>query len=380
MASIFGVSAQLLKNEDDKRAVMRALEHSGCPYGSRVHTNLNETHNAILSRHVFYISGRKRSPSWWLVLCVSGDNCLTVLVEPTKKADFPYPRMFLWPGRWNAELYDGSVFVVQGDADTSTLILEDTIMYNGTPIWYNTPFSGRWKVTQQIFYEQFKNDENVNSVSVVLRDYLPLAAFRTIQDAAFIEFVPEDAGRRRFLLASTFVSGAVGAVGAVRTVPSESVKTTGVVRPVQAVRAVRAVQVAHVVPDVVHSDAEPGQTKLTNFVTKKPATVQTDAPTSKVQQPIYGILRDIHPDVYIVCGRGKSNQWVHLKHEDGTPIYAAVQSLATSRALKHAFEAVPADMPLVWRCRWSGTFGKWEPVEHLGGTWNDNVAKVVPAT
>ena len=323
---------QPLKSDADKTVVMKTLEKSGCSHGSRIHTSLTEAHNTILSRHVFYVAARRRTPSWWLVLCKSGPNFLSVLVEPTKKPEFPYPRMYLWPSRWEPALYSGTVFAVQcHDPEFPVLTLEDTVLcpagsgLDGVT-WSDSPFSARWKATQVMYYTMFKNDETINPISTELRTYYALKDFKRVSEGVpYVEFVPEDAGRRRFLLAGRPVSTAPTTV----TLPPPPPKVVG------------------------------GLDKY-----RKPSTSTN---------PFYGLSRDVHPDVYILHANrnGKSEQ---LKQPDGTPQYAAVQTLATSRALRLAYESHPTDV-LVWKCRWIAPFSKWEPFE-LMGSWAEHGNKV----
>lgn len=317
---------QLLKSEVDKLVVIKTLERSGNPHGSRIHTNLTETHNTILSRHVFYVAARKRTPSWWLVLCKSGPANLSVLVEPTKKPEFPYPRMYLWPGRWDPALYAGTVFAVQThDAEYPILTLEDTVLCPtigklDSVTWSDTPFSARWKATQVIFHDFFKNDERINSISTELRTYHALKNFKSVSEGVpYVEFVPEDAGRRRFLL------------------------------PGRPAAAAPAPAPAAAPPKVVGA--------MDKF--RKPTLLN------------YGVSKDTHPDLYILHRKGTSGKPEQIKQTDGTPQYAAVQTLSTSRALRLAFDsASPAEI-LVWKCRWVAPFSKWEPFE-LVGKWSEH--------
>lgn len=330
---------QLLKQEADKLAVIKTLERSGNSHGSRIHTNLTEAHNTILSRHVFYVAARKRTPSWWLVLCKSGPANLSVLVEPTKRPEFPYPRMYLWPGRWDPALYAGTVFAVQThDVENPVLTLEDTMLCPtigklDAVTWSDSPFSARWKATQVIFHDLFKNDETINSTLTELRTYNALKDFKTVSmGVPYIEFMPEDAGRRRFLLPG-------------RSMPTSS----ALLEPAPALPPAASTTVTKVVG---------GMDKY-----RKPTLLH------------YGVSKDTHPDVYILHRKSVSGKPEQMKQADGTPQYAAVQTLSTSRSLRIAFDAASTGEILVWKCRWIAPFSKWEPFE-LVGKWSEHGSSV----
>jgi hypothetical protein len=102
-------------------------------------------------------------------------------------------------------IYDqggGAIFSAYILLRTKTIVIEDVLAWNNTPVWHTLTFRDRWTTIVRPFVEsQFLQDAHIqNGYTFTLAKYTSLASLlRTDDTSNVIELVPDAPGQKRII-------------------------------------------------------------------------------------------------------------------------------------------------------------------------------------
>lgn len=101
-------------------------------------------------------------------------------------------------------IYDqgGAIFSAYIMLRTKTIVIEDVLVWNNTPVWHTLTFRDRWTTIVRPFVEsQFLQDAHIqNGYTFTLAKYTSLASLLTTDDTSnVIELVPDAPGQKRII-------------------------------------------------------------------------------------------------------------------------------------------------------------------------------------
>jgi hypothetical protein len=182
---------------------MSALE-LGSQSNWRFSNMLDSKKLSVLKHSQMYVAKRPGSARTGY-LCFYEPLKVAIFVEDVESNKFDdkqrVPRVAILRMRHSPSVYvnGGSVFAATLVISDSVLFLEDVLVWKGTNIWQNTPFSERWAVLKDWLENDWCEDTTLQRGLVIKpRKPLRLDSFKSNVGDTW-EFIPEDAGRRRLL-------------------------------------------------------------------------------------------------------------------------------------------------------------------------------------
>jgi hypothetical protein len=161
-----------------------------------------EGDKASLSRNKWYASVRPRGVlSGFLVLLPNSGATAVYLPPIAAKIQPQRLRLRVSP----AVAESGAVFsayLMRGATSEQPrrLVLEDTLVWNGEPVWSTTPFRDRWnRITRSFVTEHFTADTRLQGFTFELAHYVPLAHVKEPDERSVLEFVPDVENQKRLI-------------------------------------------------------------------------------------------------------------------------------------------------------------------------------------
>jgi hypothetical protein len=145
-----------------------------------------------IGKHKYYILGNEQKYEPGYILVMKGHP--VIFLQGRLQYGFAL-RL-----RLHSSLYTNqAIFVGTLDTIQASLRLEDILLYEGRSL-IQEPFSKRYATLQTFFQTAFVQDTRLSGITVTLAELFPLCKLKSLVDSAqynTIEFVPEQAGRRR---------------------------------------------------------------------------------------------------------------------------------------------------------------------------------------
>lgn len=165
-----------------------------------------EGDKASLSRNKWYAAARPRGILSGFLVILPNSGATAVYLPPIAAKIQPQ-RLRLRVSPAVAE--NGAVFSAylmrgatgpDGSHAPRRLVLEDTLVWNGEPVWSTTSFKDRWnRITHAFVAEHFTADTRLQGFTFELAQYTPLAQAKEPDDRSVLEFVPDTENQKRLI-------------------------------------------------------------------------------------------------------------------------------------------------------------------------------------
>jgi hypothetical protein len=165
-----------------------------------------EGDKASLSRNKWYAAARPRGILSGFLVILPNSGATAVYLPPIAAKIQPQRlRLRVSP----AVASNGAVFSAylmrgatgpDGTQAPRRLVLEDTLVWNGEPVWSTTSFKDRWnRITHAFVTEHFTADTRLQGFTFELAQYTPLAHAKEPDDRSVLEFVPDTGNQKRLI-------------------------------------------------------------------------------------------------------------------------------------------------------------------------------------
>lgn len=162
----------------------------------RIRQHLHEDKlDQSIGKHKYYVLGNEQKYEPGYILVMKGHP--VVFLQGRLQYGFALHL------RLHSSLYaNQAIFVGTLDTIRASLRLEDVLLYEGKSLMQD-PFSKRYAMLHTFFQTAFVQDTRLSGVTVSLAELFPLSKVKSLVDSALyysLDFVPEQAGRRRLFL------------------------------------------------------------------------------------------------------------------------------------------------------------------------------------